>query len=145
MLSKTIFPNQENFLEILYFTFCFFITDKNSENSAFVFSQKMAKFVMILFVYIMLSLEEIQKVARLSKLELTPDEEKKYQAELSELLGFFEKLENVDTSSVEPLSQVTGLENNLRIDEVQNFDADKLLKCSPREKSQDMVSVPAVF
>lgn len=93
----------------------------------------------------MISLEEIQKVARLSKLELTPAEQEKYQAELSELLGFFEKLEKVNTDTVEPLSQVTGLENNLRTDTVENFDSDDLLECSPREKIDHMVSVPAVF
>jgi aspartyl-tRNA(Asn)/glutamyl-tRNA(Gln) amidotransferase subunit C len=93
----------------------------------------------------MLSLEEIKKVAKLSKLELTDEEMKKYQTELSGILDFFEKLKEVDTDGVEPLSQVTGLENVLRTDEVENFPAEKLLQSSPREKSQNMVSVPNVF
>ncbi len=93
----------------------------------------------------MLSIEEIKKVAKLSKLELTDQEIKKQQAELSGILDFFEKLKEVDTTGVEPLSQVTGLENILRKDEVENFSSKKLLNSSQRKKSQNMVSVPNVF
>jgi len=93
----------------------------------------------------MITPADIEKVARLSKLDLSEEEAQRYLEELSDILGFFEKLEKVDTDGVEPLSQVTGLTNNLRVDEVEGFDAQKLLECSPREKSQNMVSVPAVF
>jgi len=93
----------------------------------------------------MITPADIQKTAHLSKLNLTEEEEKRYLEELSGILGFFEKLEKVDTENVEPLSQVTGLVDNLRKDEVESFDASKLLNCSPREKHQNMVSVPPVF
>ena len=93
----------------------------------------------------MITPDDIEKVARLSQLNLSEEEAKQYLEELSGILGFFEKLETVDTEGVEPLSQVTGLENNFRTDEVHSFDAEKLLKCSPREKFDNMVSVPAVF
>ncbi len=93
----------------------------------------------------MITNADIQKIANLSKLDLTKEEEKRYLEELSGILGFFEKLEKIDTENVEPLSQVTGLENNLRQDVVENFEASKLLNCSTREKHQNMVSVPAVF
>ena len=93
----------------------------------------------------MITPADIEKVARLSKLNLSDEEAKKHLEELSNILGFFEKLETVDTEGVEPLSQVTGLTDNLRTDEVEGFDASKLLACSPREKSQNMVSVPPVF
>ncbi len=93
----------------------------------------------------MLTIEEIQKVARLSKLELTGEELKKHQIELSGILDFFKKLSKVETENVDPLFQVNGLENVIRKDKVENFPAEKLLECSPREKSQHMISVPNVF
>lgn len=60
--------------------------------------------------------EEVQHVAKLAKLELKPQEIEKYQKQLSELLGYVEILEKVNTKDVEPTTQVTGLENIFRND-----------------------------
>jgi aspartyl-tRNA(Asn)/glutamyl-tRNA(Gln) amidotransferase subunit C len=94
----------------------------------------------------MLSEDEIKKIALLSRLALSPEELQKYQKELSEILSFFEKLQEVSTDDSTPTAQVTGLENGLRQDipirEVQNQD---LLKCSPHAIIKSHISVPSVF
>jgi aspartyl-tRNA(Asn)/glutamyl-tRNA(Gln) amidotransferase subunit C len=96
--------------------------------------------------YSMLNEDEIKKIARLSRLALSPEELQKYQKELSEILSFFEKLQEVNTNDTIPTAQVTGLENGLREDEtlreVQNED---LLKSSPHPIVRNHISVPSVF
>lgn len=92
----------------------------------------------------MLTKEEIIKIARLSRLQLTEEEITKYQEELSGVFDFFEMLEEVDTDGVEPTSQVTGLKNGLRADIVKDYEGD-LLACSPQNKVGTQVSVANVF
>lgn len=64
-----------------------------------------------------LTLDQVKKVAKLANLPLTPEEEEKYSEQLSAILGYFEKLNEVDTSQVEPTFNVTGQANVMREDE----------------------------
>lgn len=59
---------------------------------------------------------QVQKVAKLASLPLTPEEEEKFSKELSETLDYVKQLDEVDTSGIEPTSQVTGLVNVTRED-----------------------------
>lgn len=59
----------------------------------------------------------VAQVAKLANLSVTPDEEKKFETQLSSVLDYIKKLEEVDVSGVEPTSQITGLENVFRDDE----------------------------
>ena len=63
-----------------------------------------------------LSREQVKKVAKLANLPVSPEEEEKFALELSETLDYINQLESIDTSGVEPTSQVTGLENVTRED-----------------------------
>lgn len=65
----------------------------------------------------MISKKEIERVAKLARLGLSDKEKEKYSKELSDILDYMEKLNEVDTKSVESTSQVTGLTNVLRKDE----------------------------
>jgi aspartyl-tRNA(Asn)/glutamyl-tRNA(Gln) amidotransferase subunit C len=62
---------------------------------------------------------DIKHVAKLANLSLNSDEEEKFSKQLEETLKHMENLNQVDTNGVEPTSQVTGLENVLREDEVR--------------------------
>ncbi|MFH1896403.1 MAG: Asp-tRNA(Asn)/Glu-tRNA(Gln) amidotransferase subunit GatC [bacterium] len=66
-----------------------------------------------------LSPTEVKKVALLANLTLTPQEVDKFSAQLSDVLTYIDKLNELDTSGVEPISQVTGLVNVFRPDEVK--------------------------
>ena len=61
---------------------------------------------------------DVKKVAKLANLKLSEDEEAKYSAQLSKILEYIDKLNEVDTSDVEPTYNVTGLSNVMRPDEV---------------------------
>lgn len=66
-----------------------------------------------------LSSEEINHIAKLSKLELTSEEIETYSNQLSSILGYVEQLQEVDTSSVQSSANITGLVNVYRKDEVE--------------------------
>ncbi len=58
----------------------------------------------------------VPHVAKLANLPLNEEEVEKFDKQLSDVLQYIEKLNEVDTQNVEPTSQVTGLENILRED-----------------------------
>jgi len=58
----------------------------------------------------------VPHVAQLANLPLTPEEIKKFEKQLSEVLEYVKQLDQVDTKNVEPTSQVTGLEDVFRED-----------------------------
>jgi aspartyl-tRNA(Asn)/glutamyl-tRNA(Gln) amidotransferase subunit C len=65
----------------------------------------------------MLSDSEVEHIAKLARITISDGEKEKLKKDLSAILGYIEKLNSVDTSSVEPLYQTTGLVNATRTDE----------------------------
>lgn len=65
-----------------------------------------------------LSNEEVRSIAELAKLDLTDEEVTLYAGQLSDILGYFEKLSQVDTSEVSTTDSVLPLTNVLRADVV---------------------------
>lgn len=63
---------------------------------------------------------DVKKVAKLANLSLTPQEEQKFEKQLSEILSYVEKLNEVDVNGVEPTSQITGLANVSKNDDFSN-------------------------
>jgi aspartyl-tRNA(Asn)/glutamyl-tRNA(Gln) amidotransferase subunit C len=64
-----------------------------------------------------LTRSQVEHVARLASLSLTKNEAIKFQKQLSDILRYVAQLEEIETTKVEPTSQVTGLENVFRKDE----------------------------
>ncbi len=62
---------------------------------------------------------DVKYVAHLARLSLTPEEEKTIGAQLGTILGYIEKLQEVDTTGVEPMAHVFPLVNVLRADEAR--------------------------
>ena len=65
----------------------------------------------------MLSDTELDHIAKLARIELKPEERERLQKDLSAILDYVAKLDQADTSGVEPLYQTTGLVNSTRTDE----------------------------
>lgn len=66
----------------------------------------------------MISRKEVQHIAGLARLGITPKEEEKFRKELSLILGYVDKLKKVDVSGVEPTSHPLQIENVMRKDGV---------------------------
>ena len=58
----------------------------------------------------------VKYVAHLARLSLTPEEEQKFGAQLGQVLGYIEKLKEVDVSQVEPTAHAVPLVNVTRPD-----------------------------
>ena len=71
-----------------------------------------------------ISLKEVEHIAELARIELTKEEREKFSDELSDVLGYVEQLQEVDTKKIKPVSQVTGLVNVVREDAAENFEED---------------------
>ena len=63
--------------------------------------------------------ETVEKVAHLARLELAEDEKEKMIADMSKILGFMAKLNEINTSGIEPLVYMTNEINVLREDVVK--------------------------
>lgn len=94
-----------------------------------------------------LTKKEIEHIAKLARLDLTNEELEKYGGQLSGILGYIDMLKEVDTTGVEPTAQVTGLENMLREDKIEEWDkaeVEAALKDSPDREGR-FVKVKKVF
>ncbi len=65
----------------------------------------------------MISEKEVEHIAFLARIALIESEKEKFQKELSAILGFVGKLNELDTFEVEPMTGGTLLENSMRQDE----------------------------
>lgn len=79
-----------------------------------------------------LSTDDVKHVATLARLGLTSQELNKFQKQLSSIIDFVGKLNELDTKNVEATSQVTGLENIFREDKItQSLSQEEALTNSP--------------
>lgn len=92
--------------------------------------------------------KDVRYVAGLAHLELTEEEVKIYLPQLDSILQYVEKLNELDTSEIEPMAQVTysGSENaSFRADEAhKNFSQDQALANAP-EQGAGCFKVPRVI
>ena len=65
----------------------------------------------------MLSEKEVSHIAKLARIELDDAMRERMRRDLSSILEYVDQLSRVQTAGVEPLFQVTGLENAVRPDE----------------------------
>jgi len=66
--------------------------------------------------------KEVLHIAKLAKLTLTPEEEDKFEKQLSQVVEYVGQLGEVNTQGVEPTSQTTGLTDVFRSDELKGQD-----------------------
>lgn len=80
-----------------------------------------------------LTKDDVLKLAKLSRLQLTDDEVESFQTEITAILDYATQLQDVDTEGLKPTYQVTGLTNVGRADEIRDYgiDQDALLKNAP--------------
>jgi len=87
---------------------------------------------------------KVKYVAHLARLDLSPDEEQKFEAQLSQVLGYIEKLKQVDVSQVEPMAHAVPLVNVTRPDEVRpSMSNEEALRNAPA-KANGLFIVPKI-
>ena len=89
--------------------------------------------------------ETIEYVGILAKLELSDEEKEQAKSDMGRMLDYIDKLGELDTTDVEPMSHVFRVENVFREDVVTNGDErERLLSNAPQEKD-GMFVVPRTF
>ena len=92
-----------------------------------------------------ISNETIEYVGILAKLELSEDEKEQAKKDMGRMLDHIDKLRELDTEDVEPMSHLFPVNNVFREDVVTNGDTrDELLNNAPGEKN-GMFMVPRTF
>ncbi|ABQ89550.1 Asp-tRNA(Asn)/Glu-tRNA(Gln) amidotransferase subunit GatC [Roseiflexus sp. RS-1] len=92
-----------------------------------------------------LTLQDVEHVARLARLRLSPAELEKMRDQLSNILDHFQMLQQIDVSAVPPTAQVTDLVNVLREDEIRpSLPHEQALANAP-EQQDGMFRVRAIF
>jgi aspartyl-tRNA(Asn)/glutamyl-tRNA(Gln) amidotransferase subunit C len=87
---------------------------------------------------------EVQYVAELARIKLTPEEVNTFLAQLETVLQHVERLNQVDVSNVEPMAHSFPIYNIFRIDEPRNgLDNESALANAPR-RAQGLFMVPKV-
>ena len=89
--------------------------------------------------------DTIEYVGILAKLELSPEEKEQAKKDMGSMLDYIDKLGELDTEGVEPMSHVFPVNNVFREDVVTNGDMrEEILKNAPEEKD-GMFVVPRTF
>lgn len=89
--------------------------------------------------------DEVQYVAKLSRLILAEDEAVEMTRTLNDILMYMEKMGELDTSGVEPMTHAIPNENVMRDDAVRPFEnTDEILKNAPDSKGT-LFRVPKVI
>ena len=89
--------------------------------------------------------ETIEYVGILAKLALSDEEKEQAKKDMGSMLDYIDKLSELDTDDVAPMSHVFPVHNVFREDEVTNMDTrEELLKNAPEEKD-GMFVVPKTF
>jgi len=90
-----------------------------------------------------LSKEEVKKIADLARIELAPAEIERYRDQLSDILGYVNKLQEVDTKGVGAV-YATDLINSWRADEVKGCGTDErglILDNMPAKEGDELKTI----
>lgn len=92
----------------------------------------------------MLTREDVQKVALLARLQLTPEEEEKFATQLSGILDYFEQLSELDVSDVSPTTRAIDVSNVVRPDYHKPYENREALLDSAPDRDGDFFKVPKI-
>jgi aspartyl-tRNA(Asn)/glutamyl-tRNA(Gln) amidotransferase subunit C len=87
---------------------------------------------------------DVKYVAHLARLQLSADEEKKLSAQLGHILGYIEKLNELDVTGVEPTAHAVPMVNVTRPDKIQpSLPHDEALRNAPA-RANGLFIVPKI-
>jgi aspartyl-tRNA(Asn)/glutamyl-tRNA(Gln) amidotransferase subunit C len=92
-----------------------------------------------------LSIQEVEHIAKLARLELTDNEIHRYREQLSAILDHVAQLQKLDTASIQPMSGVFSSEGHLRADDSRPGLTPEVLLRTAAQKEQAQFKIPPVF
>ncbi len=92
-----------------------------------------------------ITVADVEHVARLARLELTPAEKELFAGQMASILGYVDTLKSVNTDGVVPTSHAVPMENAFRDDVVRpSIGVEKALANAP-DRSGSFYAVPKVI
>jgi aspartyl-tRNA(Asn)/glutamyl-tRNA(Gln) amidotransferase subunit C len=92
-----------------------------------------------------LSLEEVARIARLARIEITSAEAEATQAKLNGIFGLIEQMQAMDTTGVAPMSHPQDVIQRLRADAVTESDRREAFQAIAPEAEAGLYLVPKVI
>lgn len=92
-----------------------------------------------------LSLDDVSRIARLARIEITPAETERTQAQLNGILAFVEQLQAVNTEGIEPMAHAVDVVQRLRPDAVTETDRRDAFQAIAPETEAGLYLVPRVI
>lgn len=89
--------------------------------------------------------KDVEKLAALARIELTPEEKKKFGEQISSILDYVDQIQEVDTSKVKETSHLKGLANAFRKDEKSEYKEIKKIIDQFPEKAGNLNKTKAVL
>ena len=93
----------------------------------------------------MISREDVEHVARLARLELNDDELERMREQLNAILGYIDKLRELDVTNVEPTSHAVPLVNVMREDEVVPCLPQEQMLANAPDRAGELFRVPRII
>jgi aspartyl-tRNA(Asn)/glutamyl-tRNA(Gln) amidotransferase subunit C len=92
-----------------------------------------------------ISLKDVEHVAKLARLEFTPEEKETFTHQLNKIVGYIEKLNKLDTAGVRPFTHVLDLSNVMRDDRtIPSLPQAAVLGNAP-DRTENFFKVPKVI
>ena len=93
-------------------------------------------YVIFLWSRKMITIKDVEHVAKLARLELTEEEKELYTKQLGDVLKYVDQMNEVDTSDIKPMTQVIDFYNVMREDKVvQEIGKEDLMANAPEEEN----------
>ena len=79
--------------------------------------------------------QEVEKIAKLARIKLSPEEIEKFSNQLGDILNYINQLDEIETRNVKPTAQITDLINVMRVDKIKLCEnTEKLVSAAPKSK-----------
>lgn len=92
----------------------------------------------------MITVKDVEHVAKLARLELTENEKEKFTKQLGDVLKYVEQMNEVDTTGVVPMAHAFDIVNVMREDEVVYEQTKEELMANAPEEENGFFKVPKI-
>ncbi|PYR52998.1 MAG: Asp-tRNA(Asn)/Glu-tRNA(Gln) amidotransferase subunit GatB [Acidobacteria bacterium] len=92
-----------------------------------------------------IEMQDVEDVARLARLELSPEEGERMREQLDRILGYIDKLRQLDTAGVEPTSHAVPMVNVFRDDEPRPCLSPEEMLANAPDRSGEFFRVPRII
>lgn len=92
----------------------------------------------------MITVKDVEHVAKLARLELSEEEKEKFTKQLGDILKYVEQMNEVDTTGVKPMAHAFGFVNVMREDKVVHEQTKEELMANAPEEENGFFKVPKI-